>query len=390
MTWPGPIAPHGGKLVNRIAPPEDLGALRDKARTLPTVTADEWIRSDLELLGTGAVSPLEGFMGAADYRAVLDEIRLDNGLVWGIPVTLRLPREETKTLHRMDEVAFIDDRSGQPIAIMAVEEVYETDVEEEAQKVFGTTDLAHPGVQRLQDLKDTLCVAGPVTLIGPIPHEGHAKYRLGPREIRAAFDARGWKTAVAFQTRNPIHRAHEYITKVALEGVDGLLIHPLMGFTKPGDIPAPVRLECYEVMMEKYYVPERVMLSFFPAAMRYGGPREAIFHALCRKNYGCTHFIVGRDHAGVGSYYGTFDAQKIFERFTAEEIGITPLKFEHSFYCKRTNQMATVKTSPAGKGEKIFLSGTKVREMLSQGQLPPPEFSRPEVAQILMRHYRSL
>lgn len=390
MKTPGPIAPHGGTLVDRVAPADQHAALRDKAKGLVGVAADEWIRSDLELIGTGVLSPLEGFMTKADYQPVVDDMRLADGTVFGLPVNLRVDPQTAAGIKAGDQIALNDDRTGQALAIMDVADVYDVDTEHEAQQTLRTTDDAHPGVARLKGLDGWPALGGKVTLIGAIPHEDFQSYRLTPRRTRETFDARQWGTVVAFQTRNPIHRAHEYITKVALEGVDGLLIHPLMGFTKPGDIPGPVRMDCYEKMLELYYVRERVKLSIFPAAMRYGGPREAVFHAIARKNYGCTHFIVGRDHAGVGNYYGTFDAQKIFDRFSADEIGITPLKFEHSFFCTRTGQMATVKTSPAGKGEKIFLSGTKVREMLSEGTLPPPEFSRPEVAEILMKYYRSL
>ena len=271
---------------------------------------------------------------------------------------------------------------------MTVEEKFSYDKKNEAQKVYKTTDEAHPGVARVYNQGDVL-LGGEIKLLNQMPDLPFQDFRHEPEVTRRLFSERGWSTIVAFQTRNPIHRAHEYLTKVALEGVDGLLIHPLVGDTKSDDIPSDVRMECYKLMMEKYYNPKRVMLSVFPAAMRYAGPREAIFHAMVRKNYGCSHLIVGRDHAGVGDYYGTYDAQEIFDQFTPEELGITPMKFEHSFYCKITKQMATDKTSPdGGPGQRVFLSGTKVREMLSNGQIPPDEFTRPEVAQILIKSYQ--
>ena len=389
MRTPGPITPHGGVLVDRIAPVDEREALRARAAGLPKVTCDEWIRSDLELLSVGVLSPVEGFMGREDYESVVSETRLKSGVVFGLPVTLRLPPAEARALSVGGEIALVDDRDDSIIGVLRVEDVYETNAEIEAKQVFKTTDAEHPGVKRLVAEQDNLCVGGTITLAGPIRHDSFRSYRLTPQRTRESFDSRGWKSVVAFQTRNPIHRAHEYLIKNALETIDGVMIHPLMGFTKPGDVPGDVRMACYEALIERYFVADRALLSIFPAAMRYAGPREAIWHAIARKNYGCTHFIVGRDHAGVGSYYGTYDAQKIFDRFTAEEIGITPMKFEHAFFCRRTGQMSSSRTSPSEPSERIFLSGTKVREMLSNGELPPPEFTRPEVATILMNHYRS-
>jgi sulfate adenylyltransferase len=334
------------------------------------------------MLSVGALSPLTGFMAEADYKSVLADMHLANGLPWTIPVTLSVDDAEAKRLGGATQIALVADDSA-PLALLDVEAIYRRDREAEAQSVFGTTDSAHPGVRALMSSGDYL-VAGPVRVIRRPQHRTFQGYRLTPEETRRAFAERGWKTVVGFQTRNPVHRAHEYLQKCALEIVDGLLLHPLVGETKEDDVPADVRMQCYEVLLESYYPRDRVMMSVFPAAMRYGGPKEAIWHAIARKNYGCTHFIVGRDHAGVGNYYGTYDAQRIFDRFDPEELGITPLFFEHAFFCTKCDQMASPKTCPHGEDDRVVLSGTKVREMLRAGKKPPKEFSRPEVASILI------
>jgi len=378
------IAPHGGKLINREAPAEARADLAARAAALPSVALGDREISDLELVATGALSPLEGYMGKADYERVVGEMRLASGLVWSIPVTLSATAAEAAAAKEGSDVALRERATGELRGILHLEEKFAYDKRREANEVYRTEDEAHPAVSFLMREAGDVLLGGRVTLLarGAAPAD-EVPHRRDPAATRAYFAEKGWRSVVAFQTRNPIHRAHEYLTKVALEICDGLMIHPIVGYTKGDDIPAPVRLRCYVALIEKYYPADRTLLSLLPAAMRYGGPREAIFHAMMRKNYGCTHFIVGRDHAGVGNYYGTYDAQKIFERFTPEEIGITPLMFEHSFWCKRCGAMASSKTCPHGAADRVALSGTKVRELLRAGELPPPEFSRPEVAQIL-------
>ena len=374
-TRKGLIEPHGGALVDRTGePPDDLDSLETIALTPREV-------SDLDMLASGALSPLEGFMGREDYERVVEDMHLANGLAWAMPVCLAV-----ETAPEGDRVA-LSDGEGRPLAVLEVEESYEYDKEREAENCFRTTDEAHPGVARLY-AQHPRYLGGKVTVFDR-PEPSFPELAKDPADTRKEFEGRGWTTVVGFQTRNPIHRAHEYLTKVALETVDGLLIHPLVGETKSDDVPAATRVECYRVLVDKYYPDDRVVVSAFPAAMRYAGPREAIWHAICRKNYGCSHFIVGRDHAGVGDYYGTYDAQLIFGEFEANELGIEPLFFEHAFWCKACGSMATPKSCPHGGDDHVFLSGTKVRELLAEGQLPPVEFSRPEVAEVLIEAYRS-
>jgi sulfate adenylyltransferase len=377
------IEAHGGELVDLLVPEADRADLERRAAGLATVRLSARQAADVELLAVGGFSPLRGFQGSGDWRRVVDEMRLADGLPWSIPVTLASDVEAAVG----DELA-LESPGGRLLGVLSVEEIFERDSEREAEKVYRTTDNEHPGVAALRAEGDR-CLAGPVRALELPEHPAEfTPYILPPVASRAAFADRGWKTVVGFQTRNPIHRAHEYITKAALECVDGLFIHPLVGETKSDDIPPDVRMRCYEVLISNYYQPDHVLLAINPAAMRYAGPREAIFHALIRKNYGCTHFIVGRDHAGVGNYYGTYDAQAIFDQFDPESLGIEPLMFDHAFYCKITKGMATSKTSPAGPEDRIFLSGTKVREMLRAGERPPEEFTRPEVADILIEAER--
>ena len=380
-----PIPPHGGTLIDRQLRGEMKTAVAERAEKLTRVPLTPMAVSDLELLAIGAFSPLSGFMTQADYESVVTGSRLANGLVWTIPVVLPVHDEIASQVKVGQEVALVED--DRVLAIMEIEDKFDYDKSLEAREVYRTEEEAHPGVARLYRHGDTL-LGGPIWLVDWPKNQEFLDFRHTPAQTRRMFASRDWRRVVAFQTRNPIHRAHEYIQKTALEIVDGLLLHPLVGETKKGDIPADVRMESYQSLLRDYYPPDRVVLGVFPAAMRYAGPREAIFHALARKNYGCTHFIVGRDHAGVGKYYGTYDAHLIFDNFSAEDIGVTPLFFDHAFYCKKCGGIVSAKTCPHGKEHWIFLSGTQVREMLERGEMLPEEFTRPEVSKILVEGMR--
>jgi len=384
----GSIAPHGGTLVNRVLYGDEREAARQRAAGLKKLALNPVSVSDLECLATGVFSPLTGFVGREDYEAILETMHLQNGLVWSIPITLAVDPATAQTCRDGEEIA-LTEADGHLLGLMRVTGRYTYNKEREAQAVYRTTDAAHPGVARLYAQGDVL-LAGEVWLIDRPADRPFLEFRHDPAQTRRMFAARGWRRIVGFQTRNPIHRAHEYIQKTALEIADGLFLHPLVGETKGDDIPADVRMASYQSLLRDYYPPDRVLLGVFPAAMRYAGPREAIFHALCRKNYGCTHFIVGRDHAGVGKYYGTYDAQLIFDDFRPGELDITPLFFENTFYCKKCGGMASTKTCPHGPEHHLILSGTQVREMLRRGELPPPEYTRPQVATILIEGMKTV
>jgi sulfate adenylyltransferase len=380
------IRPHGGKLINRTLEGHDLEQSLDQAEKLPRLKLNSRQLSDVELIAIGAFSPLTGFMGKKDYDNVVDNQRLENGLPWTIPVTLAVSKEESERLRPSSDIALIDD-SERIVAILHLEEIYKYDRNHEAELVLKTTSDTHPGVQYLSGVGE-YCLAGPISLLRRPDRGEFTNYLLDPKETRFLFEHRGWNTVVGFQTRNPVHRAHEYILKCALETVDGLLLHPLVGETKSEDIPAEVRLQCYVALLDSALPSSRAVLSLYPAAMRYAGPREAIFHAIARKNYGCSHFVVGRDHAGVGNFYGTYDAQRKFLEFEPGELGITPICFDATFYCKKCAAMASEKTCKHGPAERLVLSGTKVRELLRAGENLPIEFTRPEVAEILREAYR--
>ena len=381
------IAPHGGVLIDRVVPASEKSAMLARAEKAPKVTLSAVSLSDVMLIAMGVVSPLKGFMGQADYHHVVHDMHLESGEPWTIPIALPVDTDTAKSLEIGQDVALAD-ADGNLVGLLELSDKYSYDKEVEAENVYRTTEDAHPGVARVY-AQDDMYLGGDIWVFD-LPEPEFPNEFMTPAQSRAYFEEQGWSEIVAFQTRNPIHRAHEYLQKVAMEMVDGLMLHPLVGETKSDDVPAEIRMESYRVVINHYYPKGRVLLNTFPAAMRYAGPREAVFHAICRKNYGCSHFIVGRDHAGVGKYYGTYDAQDIFDEFDKAAIDITPLKFEHAFYSKKENKIVTAKTSIYGKEDWMFLSGTQVRELLTAGKDLPEEFTRPEVSKVLLKGYAQM
>lgn len=382
------IPPHGGALVDLRLTPDDVASARENAQKMPRIRLDRKEIDDLEMLATGVYSPLRGFMGQSDFFSVLERMRLKDDTVWPLPVTLRATAEEIDHIGTSDRIA-LENETGTILAVMELHERFLAERSSTARAIYGTDDPAHPGVQTLMSEGD-FCLGGSLQVLDLPARKRFLPYRLEPSDTRREFEKRGWNRVVGFQTRNPLHHAHEYIQKCALEEVDGLILQPIVDDPKPDDVPAAVRMKTYEAIFAHYYPPEHSMISIFPEFMQYAGPREAVFHALCRKNYGCSHFIVGRDHAGVGNYYGPYDAQRIFSRFEPNEIGIIPIFFEVAFYCRRCENMATLKTCPHKAEDHVLYSGTQIRTMLRAGEPPPREFTRPEVAEILIEAYRTL
>jgi sulfate adenylyltransferase len=381
------VRPHGGHLVDRLMKGEEGAEVLARAAGLPQVRLDARTAADAELIATGALSPLDGFVRKAEYLSVIREMRLPGGLVFAIPITLSVPRAAAAELKEGRDAALVGE-GGQLVGTIAVDELFELDRDLEAREVYRTNDAKHPGVKYLMGHDGEIGVGGRITLARRTIERRFPEHHRDPAEVRARIAERGWRRTVAFQTRNPIHRAHEYLLRSALETVDGLVIHPLVGETKGDDVPAAVRVKAYEALL-KYFPASRAFLSVFPFAMRYAGPREAVLHAIARQNYGFSHFIIGRDHAGVGNYYGTYDAHRIFDGVRADDLAIVPLFFEHSFYCKECAGVASLKTCPHPESARLVLSGTRVRELLANGEALPPEFTRPEVAAILSEAYRA-
>jgi sulfate adenylyltransferase len=383
------VPPHGGKLRPLLLEGEECKQNLGKANRLPKIRLSSRETSDLIMMAIGAFSPLNGFMGKDDYENVVENMQLSNGILWPIPITLSVTKKQAESLPLESEVALVDDESDETMGIMTIQEKFTYNKKNESRKVFLTDDEAHPGVAKVYTQKEIL-LGGPLKALseGPYP-KIYGKHYGRPKETRKIFKKHGWSTVAAFQTRNPIHRSHEYCTKIALEVSDGILIHPLVGKLKAGDIPADIRMKCYEILLQKYYPKDRVVLKVYPMEMRYGGPREALLHAVFRQNYGCSHLIIGRDHAGVGDYYGPFDAQNIFTEIENDALHIKPLNIDWTFWCHKCDGMASMKTCPHSKEDRVLISGTKVRELLANGEMPPKEFSRPEVAEILVDYYKN-
>lgn len=386
------VNPHGKekKLKPLLLSGGELEEERKKAKTLTQVRITSREAGDLIMMGIGGFTPLTGFMGYDDWKGVCAEYKMADGTFWPIPITVSTTEGQADSIKINEEVALVSEETGEIMATMKVTEKYKIDKAYECKQVFRTTDMEHPGVAMVMKQAD-INLAGPVKVLseGTFPKEYPGIY-LRPSETRKIFEEKGWSTVAAFQTRNPMHRSHEYLTKIAIETCDGVFIHMLLGKLKPGDIPADVRQKAIDVLIEHYYVKDTITVGGYPLDMRYAGPREALLHALFRQNYGCSHLIVGRDHAGVGEYYGPFDAQKIFDEIPKDALETKPLKIDWTFYCYKCDGMASMRTCPHGKEDRLILSGTKLRKMLSEGEEVPEHFSRPEVLKILREYYQGL
>jgi sulfate adenylyltransferase len=382
------VPPHGGSLASLLVDADEREEMLREAESLPRILLSSKEVSDLIMLGIGAFSPLQGFMTREDYHRVVREMRLTDNLLWPIPITLSAFKEEADKIGEGERIALVNSDNDEILGNMLVEEKYSYDKRQEALQVFGTDDEQHPGVKKISE-QGEVYLGGLVKVFDESGYPQRFTEYARPAETRAIFEDKGWTTVAAFQTRNPMHRSHEYLTKIALEVCDGLFVHPIVGGLKAGDIPAEVRIECCRVLLENYYPSDRVVMKVYPMEMRYAGPREAILHAIIRQNFGCSHLIVGRDHAGVGSYYGPFEAQRIFDKLSPGDLYIQPLKLDSTFWCQRCAAMASAKTCPHAEGDHLAISGTKLREMLARGERPPEEFSRQEVIDILVRYYGS-
>ena len=384
------VSPHGGKLTPVLLPEAARADALAKAKTLPVIRMSSREASDLLMIGMGAFSPLTGFMGKADYESVVATKHLANGLAWPIPITLSVTKEKAAELKEGMEVALVDDETDVYVGILVVGDKYEYDKSKECKEVFFTDDMKHPGVQKVMG-QGEVNVGGSVITFSQMGYASkYPKYFATPEDTRALFTSKGWKTIAAFQTRNPLHRSHEFLCKIGNEVCDGLMIHPIVGKLKPGDIPADVRIECTEILLKNYFNEDKAVMRVYPMEMRYAGPSEGILHAIFRQNFGCTHILVGRDHAGVGSYYTPYQAQELFDQFKPGEIICQPIKVTSSFHCFKCDGTTTEKTCPHGAEDHLSISGTKVREMLAAGEMPPKEFSRPEMLKVLMKYYQSL
>jgi len=386
------VKPHGKmkKLMPLLLQGPALEKELNKAKKLKQVRITSRETSDLVMLGIGAFTPLKGFMGKADWKGVCDRYKLADGTFWPIPITLSTTKEVADTIKKGEDVTLVDDETGEVMATMKVNEKYGIDKTHECKQVYKTTDLEHPGVKKVMEQGD-VNLAGPVKVLSEAHYpESHKDLYMTPADTRKQFEEKGWSTIAAFQTRNPMHRSHEFLSKIAIETMDGVFIHQILGKLKEGDIPADTRAKAINTLMDNYFVKDTAIQGGYPMEMRYGGPREALLHAVFRQNFGCSHLIVGRDHAGVGDFYGPFDAQKIFDEIPANALETKPLKIDHTFYCFKCDGMASMRTCPHSKEDRLMLSGTKLRKMLSEGEDVPDHFSRPEVLAILKEYYAGL